>query len=246
MHIRELIILTSLIAICGCNGKDGDTGIDDTANDTTEESDTGTAPVYAEAQFFFAEYPIGGSMAGIDIISGDQITTTDADGAVFLDIELWSPYEVIATADGYHDTNLYGYNDDEDFVFSSLMISHTTSAQIYNAVGLTHDPADSIVVVSIFTPGGYLPGVTVSLDAPYDFELAADSSQPMGFSPGNTTLQGSPGWIVFMDVEEGDVNTSITPPDGYTCTVFPGKEVGMTFSSVPDAVINLSYDCVPE
>ena len=233
-----------------------DAGSDDVAMDDAGTGDAGQedaadvqAPQMASGHFVLEDYLSGAALQGAVITMGDQSVTTDADGAATISVPIWAPHHIIGTLEGYHDVHWYGYNDDGDFSRTQRTVSKAASATLSGALGIPLDPAKGFVYVSVKKKSaldsslGALAGATVDLDVPYDVALTSDAASPLGLSPGNTTLEGSEAWVIFVNVAAGPVHATVTAPESYDCTVFPGEEPSMEIDAHADGMSILTMMC---
>ena len=130
--------------------------------------------------------------------------------------------------------------------------------QILTALNQLQDGAEPLAALLSLTPEGERGGLIAAL--PRFFERAADKKRtaelldstlpaltrddasPLGFSPGNETV-GSQTAVYFVNTAAGPVTPTVTAPPGYTCTVFPGDEAGITMASYGEDLSAVSIQC---
>ncbi|MCB9671256.1 MAG: hypothetical protein H6736_22760 [Alphaproteobacteria bacterium] len=160
-------------------------------------------------------------IVGATVTTPDGAQVTDAAGHFGFTAPPYGTEPIPVVAAGYPSSLLHVHSG-AGLSATRVIPSNAAIAGLAGALGITIDPSKAILSYSVFDFDGFstglrLGGVQVDLDVPYSVALVSNDASPFGFSPGNVTLDGSPSTVVFVNVEAGPVNTSITPPAGYWC-----------------------------
>ena len=114
---------------------------------------------------------------------------------------------------------------------SERLTPDTSKGQVLGITPLICDPTDA-------TSCYFLEGLAITLDLGYQVALAEDSSQATGFSVTNESMGGS---VLFVNVDPGTVNATLTPPSGYSCDYMP-PEVEVVASHYHEVTVFCSED----
>ncbi|MCB9793471.1 MAG: hypothetical protein H6741_12180 [Alphaproteobacteria bacterium] len=236
--MRSLILSTFLL-IGACSDKDS---TDDSGGD-----DSGAVDADIQGDFHFVDFATGADLEGVSVSGGDADSTTDATGSDDRTLDPNAAVEIVAMKAGYMENHVFLFTGSTDFNASVVMLSEETMGRLYPALGIERDLSKGTVVITVNddAEGGShdLEGATVTLDAAAERVIAADSTTTAGFTDGNTTQAGANGWVVFLNVDPGEVNAEVETPDGEDCVVFPGETDDMSFQAIAGALSVLAYEC---
>lgn len=212
-----------LAVACGGGDKDTDSATDSGGTATGGEEET------VEALFVTLDAFSGAPVVDFELTLGDQVGRTNASGEVTLLAPVNAPYTVTGRHPDYIDAVAHGYNDDESFVDSLVVIQSATVASLAPALGASFDTSKSILAITpvIMTPSGDLDGVvgtTVSLSNAYDLAVVLDSSSPFGVSVGDTVIESATPTITFVNVPAGPIELTANVPGTSSCVWFPGSQ----------------------
>lgn len=222
--MRHLALLAALaLAACTDKSTDDSSSADDSGGDDSAAPTTATvARTYQD--FLSADPVVGASVS----LSDGYLFVTDAAGLVSYEREAGARYWERAAATGYPDHVYWRGALAAGYTYSSTenMVSSDSLVLLGNVLGLTLDSARGIVVVQLMglevTDGdpdvtGPLVGASAELSVAYDAVLV-EASGPVPFTTGSTiTDDATRGLIVFVNVEPGSVEVTLTTPAGESC-----------------------------
>ncbi len=243
------VALLSLPLAIGCGGDTADE--DDAGSDAEADADTDSdadsdADSDGDVDYIgvvrVRDYMTGEAVEGAEAYVGDELNTTDEGGWVEVEAD-GEPMVIELVVEGYRDHYLFLGAAEDDFELGTILVSDTAASAVMSLFGASLDDSKGIVVAAVFgDDGSFASGVSVDLDLDYEGVIAADSSSPYGFSGGNTTLEDSSGWIVFLNVEPGTVVPELSSDD-LSCTAWPGSGEPGEFEVVAGAVTHTHLDC---
>ena len=158
----------------------------------------------------------------------------------------YAEFEVVFSKADYRDYIWQGEVADADFSGGRLWPDNATLGGLSAALSIPLDPTKSIVIVTVSeydSDGDYVrevAGATVTATAAFDVALAQDSAAALGISAGNVTISGG---VILVNVAAGAFSTSVAPPTGTTCTIFPGGGATLQLDSVADSLVHVGYRC---
>ena len=176
--------------------------------------------VTATVRDFMTADPI----AGVAVSALGEDYSTNAEGEVILQLEenTFPRVDMLAGA-AYRNTLFYPTVQETVFSVGVSIPSRTTLSMWGSALGISPDSGKSIAMVSVLdSEDNPLVGALVQLNVSYGSAFAFDSSSPVGFSSGQTTLANSLPIIMFWNVDVGDVEPTVTA-DGYDCSLGPSS-----------------------
>lgn len=243
MRFPTLCVALTLVA---CSSGTGDDPTDTPAA-TASPTLTEVGDVDITGDFHFVDFVTGADLAGVTVSGGDADHASDDGGNDARTLDANQAVTITGTKDGYVDDYVFLYTGSSDFNASIVMMSENQIAALFMALGVTRDTSKGTIVVTVNddAEGGSsdLEGATVTLDATYETAIVADSTTQAGFSYGTTTQGGANGWVVFLNVDAGDVNAEVETPEGEECVIFPGDTDDMTFQSIAGALSVIAYEC---
>jgi len=248
MHLVFLIVVSVFFSFSACDddnagqaadgGTDGDTD-GDADGDTDSDSDDAMVNVSVELLAAVTSQAPD-AFEVVNAAGGSPIPAED--GAAMVPTAKNQPFELIASASNYADYHLFGMAGEEDFSLTSFCTTETVSNQVLGMLGITPDSSKGYVVVGMDTPSlAPAVGACASIDA--------ESAEPfifVGGTPqaGNQVVSGGSSFVTFPNTAPGEVNITVTPPDGQTCYAFPGPEDLTTITAYAGAVAVISYTCI--
>ena len=262
--MRVLTICTALfpLLLAACGDKDDDTGApaeadadtdsdtdadtdSDTDSDTDADTDSDTDADPASYTGYFNEFMSGDPIVGGTVTYGSETYTTDEEGSVAIEVAESTEATLSLVAEGYPDAYVYRYQGTSAVLSYTDVPSDGTLSLLSGGLGIPLDETKGILAVTIseFDPDNAtesqaIGNVTVDLDVGYDAALISDSEAGFGISGGNTTKEGSPSVVIFVNVEAGTATPSFTLPDGVVC------EYGhASVEVVADSFMTATYYC---
>jgi hypothetical protein len=234
-----------------CGGdKDSDTTAGDADTDADADADadadTDSDVEGTQVDFELVDLLAATPVEGMDLETDIDSDTSDANGMASVKVTPDMGYEIVGTHPDYFDHIWVGYGAN-DHSHSTNLVSRSAGVVLGTLLGLTIDPAKGVVVVTLSDgAGNSLAGATVSTSASYDVALVADSASATGFSPGTTTLAGSDAWVIFINVDPGDIDLDVTSPNkGDSCVYLSSDVAADAAVSAADSVTNVRVDCMP-
>ena len=252
MTLRLAVVLA--LATMACNdGTEIDTDTSsDTDTDTSSDTDTDTEVITSVHMIRTAKDAFTGDVLteATAIVDGEAVMA-NAESEFDFWLDIGEPAELVVSAAGYLDTIEVYYPRDTDGVRgNTYMLSRATVGAIGTAIGVSGDPAKSMVHVQLLdtttTPFSWVPGAMVAIDASYAVALAGDSASPFGVSAGTTTLDGSRSSIYSVNVDPGAFELTVALPNGLTsCEYTPGGALLDTWSptAVADSFVSVTVLC---
>jgi hypothetical protein len=146
----------------------------------------------------------GAALTGLARGSTD---TTDAAGVGTLEVDASAAFGVAFTAPDRLDAHLGGVMWAGDLAFGVAWPTTDVLEGAADAVGVTRDPAKGIVIVSVLdvlfdlTPMSWVSGYALTVSVGSEGTLVADEEGAL--TPGDATLEGAPGELVFLNVPPG-------------------------------------------
>lgn len=235
--------LTFLVLLAACS-----TSTESLQQDSAEENrDTGEAPISSPvtASIQVLNPMTGGGMKGIDISGGLEEARTQTGGVADVPVSAGERFELLLESEKILDHLLVGTAGDEDFELITFAGTPSTSEAVLNMLGLTWAPETGMVVVGVdYTNWAPVVGAEVNLsEESAEAFVLANNGMP---SLSNTVPAGGMGMVSFVNVAEGPVSVSVTPPEGVTCSPHPS---GQNYDSVPvesGKVTVVSLQCASE
>jgi len=237
--------LLALLALTACNNTAPDTG-SAAGDDTATGDDTGDDIETITFTFQLLEFLSGDPVAGVALTVGDDTYTSDDDGIAEMALPSESYVQIDATHDGFPAAHYYRYVGSVDWGTDRYYPSDATLELMAGMLGLTPDTSKGQVLgitplvcdPTDATSCYFLEGLAITLDLGYQVALAEDSSQATGFSVTNESMGGS---VLFVNVDPGTVNATLTPPSGYSCDYMP-PEVEVVASHYHEVTVFCSED----
>lgn len=203
---------TLLLPLLACTGSTpADTAGGDTAGDTdTVPTSMMTATVVDL---------VSGERLGATVQYGEVVGDTTGDGTVIMDVPSHTQGWVTVDADGYLPLQGYWVQENRSQLMEWYMVTLTGATMLFQSFGVTFQRADALVNAVAVTPSSDfttmvpLAGVGFDLAETYDIALLPDLAG--GYAEGTTTLDG--GVVVFAGLDVGNVNLTVTAPDGMEC-----------------------------
>ena len=151
----------------------------------------------------------GSGMADVTVQNAAEDTeTTDGSGSATLAVPADDTFSILLQRSDAIDHLLFGPTGAEDFTYITFML------------GATIEEGTGVVVVGVdYDNLAPAVGASADLDGEHGEPWVLTST---GASFGDTILPGAMGMVAFSNVQPGDVNVSVTPPDGADCTAYPG------------------------
>jgi hypothetical protein len=195
---------------------------------------------------FFTGSPLVGAVVNHD----NSLYFTGGDGKASFEVPQNSPYEFAVTADGFWTANvLYHSAEFPSFNSSRSLVSIAAQNQVAAALGIGVDDTKGILVVVVTervddSSIGGLAGTTVGVDSAYDIALATSSAAPGGLLPFSTTIQpNSPPNVIFVNMEPGPVDVTLTPSEPANCAVIGGNVEDRDVIIYPGQYTIVGYWC---
>ncbi len=232
--MAAVILAAHCLVACGdAEGTAADAGDADTDTEA-EEASTVTATVR------LVDAVGGGAPQGATVsFDGDpvEVEGETATGEVSADV----PFELRAEATGYADYMLNGHAGQSDFTLTSFVSSRSTTDYVMGTLGMSVDASKGFVVVGVDTPAlEPVVGARVEIDSTHDDPFVFAGSTPQ---LGDTIPDGGAGFVSFPNVDPGTAGISVTPPEGLSCSVFPGPGELSEIEVYADRVSVISYTC---
>ena len=208
-----------------CAGSDDDDttdpGDDDDDDDDTDPGDDDTDPTTVSIGGDIEAGVYGNGPTADSVVSelnnSSNSMTTGADGLWTLRLPREPIVGLHATVPGYIDGRLYlnlsspnqSSRDDQRFT----VISQDESLMFEMFLSAPYDPAKGqLFIWADRSTDASIGGTTVSIDRPYD-----ESFRLSGTKPTVTNQLDGENPLLFLNVEPGDVNISVTLPNGSQC-----------------------------
>lgn len=241
MRLNTLAFLLPAFLVLGCPPAedkgdsattDGDADTDtDADGDADADTDTDTdTDVPVPATLAFGDYLGGEPVEGATVTMGASTGTTDAGGAVTVQVPAEGNFWIDVTHPDYpaHHVDLYGKAG--GFSAGLGMISNAAILAVGYTFGVTADPAKGLLAVAVVDgrDGTGLDGTTVTLDVASDVSVVKGDA---GIGPGPMIPVGGNA-VVFGNVIAGPVNITLATPAMETCVNFAG---GTTFDGATES-----------
>lgn len=217
MSAHPALLLASALALGCADSSDSSAG--DPPGLTETESDTPGPTVEATVRVLDAVS--GAGMADVDVqnLAGDT-EVTDSNGTAVLSAPADDTFSILLQRSDAIDHLLFGPTGAEDFTYITFMATQTLVTGVSTMLGATIEEGTGVVVVGIdYDNLAPAVGASADLDGEHGEPWVLTST---GASFGDTILPGAMGMVAFSNVQPGDVNVSVTPPDGADCTAYPG------------------------
>lgn len=233
-------LLTGVFAL-GCAEKSTESagelpGINDSETDVDNNGPTIDATVRV------LDAMSGSGMADVTVENAAEDTaTTDGSGSATLAVPADDTFSILLQRSDAIDHLLFGPTGTEDFSYVTFMATQALVSGVSVMLGATIEEGTGVVVVGIdYDNLAPAVGASADLDGEHGEPWVLTSA---GVSFGNTILPGAMGMVAFSNVQPGDVNVSVTPPDGADCTAHPGGGEMPAAPVQADMVTVVTFHC---
>jgi len=248
--VRSMIPLFVCLSIgCSGDGESKDTTTSDTDTDTTveteteTETETATDPDRVAVDFALVDLLTGNPVEDMELTVDGDSATTNGDGEATVTVALDADFEITGSQENYYDHVWVGYGG-QDHSYSTNMLSRAGGTLLASQLGLTIDPSKGVVVVTVADANGSpIADTAVTLDASSDLSLVPNDAEALGFSAGNVTLANNNAWVIFVNVDAGDLAVTVDTPDGLPCYFAGGGPAADWAVSRADSVTNMALTC---
>ena len=184
----------------------------------------------------------GSGMADVTVENAAEDTaTTDSSGSATLSVPADDTFSILLQRSDAIDHLLFGPTGPEDFSYVTFMATQVLVSGVSAMLGATIEEGTGVVVVGIdYDNLAPAVGASADLDGEHGEPWVLTST---GASFGDTILPGAMGMVAFSNVQPGDVNVSVTPPDGADCTAFPGGGEMPAAPVQADLVTVVTFHC---
>ena len=167
---------------------------------------------------------------------------TEEDGKIPVLVEQSAIYNIHAGTPSTMNHIYQGWSGEEDFELVGYLVDTATTQSVYASLGLELETGKGIVVAALdYSDLSPVYGATAALSV---------SEQAFIFTQyrpeeGNTLVQGGSSFVFFPNVEPGQADISITPPQGVACKSYPGGQdwYDFTINVYADTVSVAVFQC---
>jgi len=217
--MNPLFVLTGIFAL-GCAESAGDPPSIE-AVPACELPNTESSGATVDASIRIIDVMSGSGMADVTVQNAaEEIVSTDSNGTATLPVPSESTFSMLLQRQDAIDHLLFGPTGTADFDYITFMATQFLVSGVTASLGATIEEGTGVVVVGIdYDNLSPAVGASADLDGEHGEPWVLSNS---GAAFGDTILPGAMGMVAFSNVQPGDVCVSVTPPEGATCTAYPG------------------------
>jgi len=217
--MRTILHWTLLASLLGCPGNDK--GGADSGTDTAAHQNNGVGDDTVQATMMVINLMDGSGMPGVTIESPAGLTEiTDGEGTASLPIDANGTFQFFLRNDGAIDYLVFGPTGSEDFIYLSLLITESMLTMVDDLLGTAQeDGTGTLVVIIDYDDHQPVVGASAAIGADHGDSWIMTAGTP---TFGDTVLEGGKGIVVFPNTTPGETSVTVGPPDGVTCSAFPG------------------------
>lgn len=153
---------------------------------------------------------------------------TEEDGKMSVLVAQAAIYNIHAKTSSTMDHIYQGWAGEEDFTLIGYLVDRATTESIYAYLGLEVEVGKGIVVAALDYPDlSPVYGATVDLSVSEQAFVFAPQARP---EEGNTLLTGGSSFVFFPNVEPGQADISVIPPENVACKSYPAGEAWSDFT----------------
>ena len=198
-------------------------------------------PTQVEGRFRLVDVGLGEPIGDGTLTFDELSINTDNSGWAPFSLATESDYVVRADVVGYAQLLMVGRTAIEDFEYNAYLADRELTDQIFRWLGYAYDPERGGVMVGLQRPSGAAAvGAAAELNVDHDYPFVIEGTLPVlgSFIPYDGLSVMS-----FPNVEPGQVQVSVTPPQGKTCSAFPDGASRVEIPVEADHMTMLIFVC---
>ncbi len=214
--------LCVLAVAAGCAGDKEEVGPKETGEDAGETADTYVPSGPVELRLALSDLATSMPMTGPQITLGGRTATVGGAGVVVFEVEPDDAAVAVGTMSGYWPLHATFTGPREETQWSLLWPSESLLDSLSTGFGSALDASRGGALVRVWERSAdgdlyHLDGGRAVWSAAPTLSLAADLSADAGWSTGDTTVDDSPAWLLFLGLPAGEVDLSLEAPAGFSC-----------------------------
>ena len=226
--MRAILHWTLLGSLLGCTNNDK--GSADSGTDTAASQNNGVEDDIVQATLMVIDPLDGSGVEEVPVETGTGLSkTTDTEGVAHISLDPGGTFQ-FTVSHGVADTvdhQIFGPTGSENFTYPVYLSTEAMLESVNASLGTT--PALETGILAVYIHDDDLQpvvGVSASIGTGHDdsWVWMTDGAPSTFGEPafGDTVPEGGNGIVVFPNTFPGPTSVTVSPPDGVTCSAFPG------------------------